>query len=330
MKQPIIFIASSSEGHNIAEAVRFALLEELNDKAKVMQWKKAFDFSKTFIESLEKISQEVDFAVLIVTSDDVTISRNKKKSSPRDNVVFELGFFMGCLGRERCFIFSEEGYDLKLPTDLLGVNLVTFSRSNSQEFQDSLSDRCFQIGKKIMQLGVRYKVSKNNLVDQEAIRSFCESVKGVWWEKVMAEDLCALSFVRIEINDFPNLVTLAGDSFDKEGTCTAKWKSVMAHIDQNRSKLQYHWEGWHTSPGFANLSFHGYGEIEFDRPLKPGDLVNRGSGKFWDIDEACPERTKVKPIQLHRIPKNSKIISTITTGKEMAIKSLIKKTFIEW
>ncbi len=46
----------------------------------------------------------------------VTISREKKQAAPRDNVVFELGMFMGCLGRERCFVVNEEGADLKLPS----------------------------------------------------------------------------------------------------------------------------------------------------------------------------------------------------------------------
>lgn len=59
----------------------------------------------------------------------------------------------------------------------------------------------------------------------------------------------------------------------------------------------------HIDP--ANLSFHGYGEIEFNKPLMPDEPVSRGSGRFWDIDESYLERTKVKPIQLHRIPKNN-------------------------
>lgn len=324
MIRPVVFIASSSKALNIAEMVS-SLLKEFSSEITVRLWSNAFDYTATFIESLEKISQEVDFAVLIAAADDVTESLGELKPSPRDNVVFELGLFMGYLGRTRCFILKDRSFDLKLPTDLMGIHLATFNHSDDQELRFSLK----QISEQIRKLGVRYKVSKNTLVAQEVIRSFCESVEGVWWEKVTVEDLCALSFVRIEINDFPNLVTLAGNSFDKEGTCTAKWKSLMAHIDQNKSKLQYHWEGWHTSPGSANLSFHGYGEIEFDKPLKPGDLVNRGSGKFWDINEAYL-KTKVKTIQLHRIPENSEVISTITNGKEMAVKSLIKKTLLEW
>lgn len=304
MVQPIVFIASST----------------------VKLWKNSFDYSATFIESLENVSQEIDFAVLIAAADDVTESRGEMKFSPRDNVVFEIGLLMGCLGRARCFILKDKNYDLKLPSDLLGIHLATINFSDNQELRDSLE----QVGEQIRKLGIRHKVSRNILVDQAVVRNFCQSIRGAWWEKVTGEDICALSFVRIEINDFPNLVTLTGNSFDKDGTCSAKWNSVMTRIDQNESKLQYHWEGWHTSPSSANRSFHGYGEIKFDKSLNPGDLVNRGSGKFWDIDETDPEKTKAKTMLLKRIPMDSNVISTITEGNEKKVKSIIKKTLLKW
>jgi hypothetical protein len=39
------------------------------------------------------------FAVLIITPDDVVSSRDIEAQAPRDNVMFELGLFMGRLGR---------------------------------------------------------------------------------------------------------------------------------------------------------------------------------------------------------------------------------------
>jgi predicted nucleotide-binding protein len=39
-----------------------------------------------------------DFAIAIAQPDDVTKTRGKRKNTPRDNVIFELGFFMGRLG----------------------------------------------------------------------------------------------------------------------------------------------------------------------------------------------------------------------------------------
>jgi CRP/FNR family transcriptional regulator, cyclic AMP receptor protein len=114
-----VFIASSSEGLNVAEKVQSLLLGELKRPADVKLWNRAFDLSATYIESLEKEMAHADFAILVLTPDDVTISRQRKTSAPRDNVIFELGLFMGRLGRARCFIIQEKTAGLKLPSDLL-------------------------------------------------------------------------------------------------------------------------------------------------------------------------------------------------------------------
>lgn len=329
MKLPIVFIASSSEGLEVAKAVRALLLQELRDRAKVTPWTREFDLSATYIESLEKASQEADFAVLVVTPDDITISRDKKKSAPRDNVVFELGLFMGCLGRERCFIVNEERSDLRLPTDLLGVHLATFRRSAGQELRDALDAQCLLIGETIAKLGARYKCSRDALGTQAAIRRFYESIEGAWWQRITGKDPGALSFFRIETDDIFNSVSLTGKSYDKEGRHVAKWKSVMARVDQNEKKLLYHWSGWYPSPDLSNVPFHGFGEMEFDKPLKPGDVVNRGVGKFWNVDEAHPENTVVQPVQLRRVQDDSDI-STMTSGNEKALRSLIKRILLGW
>lgn len=329
MKLPIVFIASSSEGLEVAKAVRALLLQELRDQAKVTLWTREFDLSATYIESLEKASQEADFAVLVVTPDDVTISRDKKKSAPRDNVVFELGLFMGCLGRERCFIVNEQRFDVKLPTDLLGVHLATFSRSAGQDLRDTLDVQCLLIAERIAKQGARYKLSRHSLVTQAAIRRFCESIEGAWWERITREDASALSFFWIETDDVLCSVSLTGKSYDEEGHHAANWKSVIARVDQDENKLLYHWRGWHSRPDIANVPFHGFGEIEFDKPLKPHEIVNRGGGKFWNVDEAHPESTIVKPTQLRRV-RNDSVISTMTSGNEKAVRSLIKKTLLEW
>ena len=54
-------------------------------------------------------------------------SRKKKQAAPRDNVIFELGLFMGALGRERTFIVKPRHVDIKIPSDLLGVTFIEYS-----------------------------------------------------------------------------------------------------------------------------------------------------------------------------------------------------------
>lgn len=89
-----------------------------------------FALSRTTIESLEEILRTVEFAVLIVTPDDIVTSRGAATEAPRDNIILELGLFMGRLGRERVFVVAPEDCP-KLPTDLLGVTVASFDSERS-------------------------------------------------------------------------------------------------------------------------------------------------------------------------------------------------------
>jgi CRP/FNR family cyclic AMP-dependent transcriptional regulator len=122
---PVIFIGSSSEALNEATW----LLKSLNRRPAVCRiWTQGvFQLSNTTIEDLLRQTAECDFAVLLLTPDDMTRSRGRQKASPRDNAVFELGLFMGALGRQQTFIVAPRSLDLKLPTDLLGVTRLPFA-----------------------------------------------------------------------------------------------------------------------------------------------------------------------------------------------------------
>jgi hypothetical protein len=105
--QPLrVFIASASEGLEVANAVRKALQED--ERLQPILWNEGtFKPSLTNIESLESELAQSDFAVLTLTPDDQSISRGQMSMEPRDNVLFELGLFMGCLGRERTLWFAK-------------------------------------------------------------------------------------------------------------------------------------------------------------------------------------------------------------------------------
>lgn len=45
----------------------------------------------------------------------------------RDNVIFELGLFVGHIGKDRCFILIPDNSDeLRIPTDLIGMTSVEY------------------------------------------------------------------------------------------------------------------------------------------------------------------------------------------------------------
>jgi predicted nucleotide-binding protein len=79
------------------------------------------DQGKTIIEKFERNGAEVNFAIILLTADDEGKSKIEKdfKVRARQNVVFEMGYFIGKLGRERVFLLLENGVDK--PGDLDGI-----------------------------------------------------------------------------------------------------------------------------------------------------------------------------------------------------------------
>src|ERR1019366_6665779 len=99
--RPRLFIGCSDESVDYA----YAIQQNLDDDAEVTVWKQGiFELTKTSVESLIKTLDRSDFAVFVFAPNDALRLRQKKYAAVRDNVVFELGLFMGKLGRQRTFI----------------------------------------------------------------------------------------------------------------------------------------------------------------------------------------------------------------------------------
>jgi len=123
--KPVLFVGSSSESLDVA----YAAQENLEDCAQVIVWTQGlFDLSKSFLESLLDALDESEFGLFVFAPDDLTEIRGHATSTTRDNIIFELGLFIGRLGRERTFIIMpKDSVDLHVPSDLLGINTATFA-----------------------------------------------------------------------------------------------------------------------------------------------------------------------------------------------------------
>jgi hypothetical protein len=122
MNKPSLFIGSSSEGIEVARA----LAVQLSDDAEVTVWNEGvFASGVGSLEALVNALERFDFAALILTGDDLVTSRESTVTMPRDNVMFELGLFMGRLGRARTFAIAQKA-GMKLPSDLAGVTVLSF------------------------------------------------------------------------------------------------------------------------------------------------------------------------------------------------------------
>lgn len=149
---PNIFIGSSSEALPAARALKNAL--EVDPVVATLWNKNVFAVADTTIESLEKSITGSDFAVLVISADDDVTSRGKKIKGPRDNVVFELGLFMGALGRTRTYILKPSHRPIKTPSDLLGITPVYY-KTNGQPWSKRVAEASDEIRRRIQELGPR-------------------------------------------------------------------------------------------------------------------------------------------------------------------------------
>ena len=151
--RPVLFIGSSKESLPVARAIRSNFD---HDDFVVTLWTDGiFGASQFVITELEKQVQEADFAVLVLGADDVVESRNEKSDAPRDNVIFELGLFMGALSHERTFMIIPRGCDIKIPTDLLGLTPLDYRLEDSDDFVSLLGPACDQLREIINKMGVK-------------------------------------------------------------------------------------------------------------------------------------------------------------------------------
>lgn len=326
-----VFIASSSEGLDVVGAVRELLQGELAQCADIEPWTLAFELSATYIESLEKIADASDFAILVLTPDDVTTSRQKRKLSPRDNVIFELGLFMGALGRERCYLVQEDRPDLKLPTDLLGIHSASFKPPADGDLKAALAAKCTLIAERIATLGSRHKLSPEIRSAQAANRAFIDRVKGAWWERITIDGKHALSYMQIDVDESNGTVELQGVSYAADGALMAHWSSQVARVARDEQKILYHWQGWYPESTMAKPQdrFNGFGEVEFESPGDARHPFSRGLGRFWDVDETRPEKTAVKTVRLRRVELRNDI-QTMIEGKEKDRRTLVIRTLEDW
>lgn len=123
--KPKIFIASSVEGIEVA----YALQELLEYDAEVTVWNQGvFQLSSNTLDDLTDILSIIDFGIFAFTPDDTVNMRGDEHQSVRDNIILELGMFIGRLGKKRSFIVSSQTQlPFHIPTDLLGVTLATYN-----------------------------------------------------------------------------------------------------------------------------------------------------------------------------------------------------------
>jgi CRP/FNR family cyclic AMP-dependent transcriptional regulator len=151
---PRLFIISSAEALEVARALQKGLDRDVLSTV----WTDGVFFAGGYsLEALENAVGDSDFAVAIAQPDDIIESKGRRSPTLRDNVLFELGLFMGKLTRYRTILVHPRVKDLKLPSDLQGLTLLSYEPCDPADLPARLGPVCTDIRAIVKNLGV-YKV----------------------------------------------------------------------------------------------------------------------------------------------------------------------------
>jgi hypothetical protein len=123
MKKPRLFIASSTEGLAVAEEIQANFHDQPEQKFDIHLWNQdIFLAGNNIIDALIDETKRCDFAIFVFSPDDIIKIKEHTFEAPRDNVVFELGLFIGSLGKECCYVVKpKNNNNFRILTDYLGV-----------------------------------------------------------------------------------------------------------------------------------------------------------------------------------------------------------------
>jgi hypothetical protein len=126
-----LFLAYSSKLQRTADHI-LTIVAQVG--ATVLDWRRDFVGGKTILEQVEEAAGLTSGGIFLFTRDDV-IKGAHDKAAPRDNVIFEAGFFAHAKGHERVLIIREAG--AKMPADIGGVVYETLSdRSDTSGLEE--------------------------------------------------------------------------------------------------------------------------------------------------------------------------------------------------
>ncbi|ADB42928.1 TIR domain-containing protein [Spirosoma linguale] len=91
----------------------------------------------TIIEKFSDYSN-VSYAIVLLSADDLAHSKHendeKSRYRARQNVILELGYFLGKLGRNKVLTLFEASKNIEIPSDFSGVLYVPYDGNESWKF----------------------------------------------------------------------------------------------------------------------------------------------------------------------------------------------------
>ena len=135
-----IFLGYSSKSKKIAQRI-IKYLTSQPEKIKVLDWSIDFIQGDTIINQINKAAECCSGAIFLFTGTDKIVNKSDKSIQliPRDNVLYEAGYFASVKGNEQVLIISKTG--THIPADLGGIIYLNLdSKKDISGIKTKLSD----------------------------------------------------------------------------------------------------------------------------------------------------------------------------------------------
>ena len=146
-----VFIISSVESLEVARIVQNSFAHD--NFLPVLWTDGVFRVASYPMQSLIDEVTDSDFAIAIAHGDDTSSIRGKEWPVPRDNVIFELGLFMGHLGKDRAILMEPRDDGVKLPSDMTGITTIPYRYQVGRDCVAMMAPACNLLREHILRLG---------------------------------------------------------------------------------------------------------------------------------------------------------------------------------
>jgi hypothetical protein len=131
-----VFLGYCSQSKSTADAIHLFMSDKL--KLRVHDWAMDFTGGGTILDEIHRAAKICTCGVFLFTRDD-PLEGDSGHAAPRDNVVFEAGYFISAKGKDRVLIIREEG--AKMPADIGGsIYLHLADRTKTSTIESALRD----------------------------------------------------------------------------------------------------------------------------------------------------------------------------------------------
>lgn len=126
-----VFLGYSSAARGIANSLKRYI--ETDVGARVLDWHDDFPAGDTILSQIKRAADQCSVGIFLFTKDD-PLEGVHSRAAPRDNVVFEAGYFANSKGHNRILVILESG--AKMPADLGGqIYALLEDRSNIEPIE---------------------------------------------------------------------------------------------------------------------------------------------------------------------------------------------------